>query len=246
MPRAVQAPGACHCEEPKRSRARHAAAVTQARAHSVAPLVVLARSAKRDSSQWSRRSRRTDAIAAGGAVVPPAVLDPVVAAHRRAGSAVTRVKGSHHFLRHTDGRSTVVPAHAGETVGPCCSGGRKTPKTSKRKANPALAWKGTRARERASGIRLQRAGLSQTRQAGAQPVFDPARAARSPVSERDSPPGLQPSARQASTLAYRVLRGTGAAVDVLVWPRSRFEARSRVVTSLPATVLRAGRLLHAA
>jgi len=151
MPRAVQAPGACHCEEPKRSRARHAAAVTQARAHSVAPLVVLARSAKRDSSQWSRRSRRTDAIAAGGAVVPPAVLDPVVAAHRRAGSAVTRVKGSHHFLRHTDGRSTVVPAHAGETVGPCCSGGRKRPKTNKRMAEPRPGMEGNacpRARKR--------------------------------------------------------------------------------------------------
>lgn len=27
-------------------------------------------------------------------------------------------KGSHHFLRHDDGRSTVVPAHSGETIGP--------------------------------------------------------------------------------------------------------------------------------
>ncbi len=32
--------------------------------------------------------------------------------------SVVRVKGSHHFLRHVDGRSTVVPAHAGETIGP--------------------------------------------------------------------------------------------------------------------------------
>ena len=29
-----------------------------------------------------------------------------------------RVKGSHHFLRHPDGRTTVVPIHAGETIGP--------------------------------------------------------------------------------------------------------------------------------
>ena len=29
-----------------------------------------------------------------------------------------RVKGSHHFLRHEDWRSTVVPAHSGETIGP--------------------------------------------------------------------------------------------------------------------------------
>jgi len=29
-----------------------------------------------------------------------------------------RVKGSHHFLRHPDGRTTVMPIHAGETIGP--------------------------------------------------------------------------------------------------------------------------------
>jgi predicted RNA binding protein YcfA (HicA-like mRNA interferase family) len=34
------------------------------------------------------------------------------------GFAVIRVRGSHHFLRHTDGRGTVVPAHAGEIIGP--------------------------------------------------------------------------------------------------------------------------------
>ena len=37
---------------------------------------------------------------------------------RRAGFEVSRVKGSHHFLRHPDGRCTVVPVHAGETIGP--------------------------------------------------------------------------------------------------------------------------------
>ena len=31
---------------------------------------------------------------------------------------VVRTKGSHHFLRHPDGRTTVVPVHAGETLGP--------------------------------------------------------------------------------------------------------------------------------
>ena len=36
----------------------------------------------------------------------------------RAGFSVLRVKGSHHFLRHQDGRNTVVPAHSGETIGP--------------------------------------------------------------------------------------------------------------------------------
>ena len=34
------------------------------------------------------------------------------------GFDVIRIKGSHHFLRHDDGRCTVVPVHAGETLGP--------------------------------------------------------------------------------------------------------------------------------
>ena len=34
------------------------------------------------------------------------------------GFEVVRVKGSHHFVRHPDGRCTVVPVHAGETLGP--------------------------------------------------------------------------------------------------------------------------------
>jgi len=42
----------------------------------------------------------------------------IIAALKRAGFEVVRVKGSHHFLRHPDGRATVVPVHAGETIGP--------------------------------------------------------------------------------------------------------------------------------
>jgi predicted RNA binding protein YcfA (HicA-like mRNA interferase family) len=41
----------------------------------------------------------------------------VIAALRRAGFDVVRIKGSHHFLMHPDGRRTVVPVHAGETIG---------------------------------------------------------------------------------------------------------------------------------
>ena len=41
-----------------------------------------------------------------------------IAALRRAGFEVIRVRGSHHFLKHPDGRATVVPVHAGETIGP--------------------------------------------------------------------------------------------------------------------------------
>ena len=37
---------------------------------------------------------------------------------QRAGFEVVRIRGSHHFLRHPDGRSTVVPVHSGETIGP--------------------------------------------------------------------------------------------------------------------------------
>jgi len=42
----------------------------------------------------------------------------LVALLAKAGFVVLRIKGSHHFLRHKDGRSTVVPAHSGETIGP--------------------------------------------------------------------------------------------------------------------------------
>jgi predicted RNA binding protein YcfA (HicA-like mRNA interferase family) len=42
----------------------------------------------------------------------------LVAALRRAGFELIRTKGSHHFFRHADGRTTVVPVHSGETIGP--------------------------------------------------------------------------------------------------------------------------------
>ena len=42
----------------------------------------------------------------------------LIGALERVGFRVLRVKGSHHFLRHEDGRSTVVPVHSGETIGP--------------------------------------------------------------------------------------------------------------------------------
>lgn len=49
-----------------------------------------------------------------------------------------------------------------------------------------------------------------------------------------------------SKLAYQVLWGVGAAADVVVWTRTAFDRRARVPASLPATVLREGKLLHAA
>jgi predicted nucleotidyltransferase len=55
----------------------------------------------------------------------------------------------------------------------------------------------------------------------------------------DAPPELK-----RAKLAYDCMWGTGAAADVVVWTAGRFRRRSSVVTSLPATVLREGRLLY--
>lgn len=41
----------------------------------------------------------------------------LVRALRKEGFEILRSKGSHHFLAHDDGRNTVVPVHAGETIG---------------------------------------------------------------------------------------------------------------------------------
>ncbi|MCL2103920.1 MAG: type II toxin-antitoxin system HicA family toxin [Kiritimatiellaeota bacterium] len=41
----------------------------------------------------------------------------LVRALRKHGFAVIRSKGSHHFLKHPDGRCTTVPVHRGETLG---------------------------------------------------------------------------------------------------------------------------------
>ena len=42
----------------------------------------------------------------------------VIAALAKIDFKVIRVRGSHHFLRHSDGRAIVVPVHAGENIGP--------------------------------------------------------------------------------------------------------------------------------
>lgn len=47
-------------------------------------------------------------------------------------------------------------------------------------------------------------------------------------------------------LAYRVLWGAGAAVDAVVCRSGWFHARAHLKASLPGTVIREGRLLHAA
>lgn len=42
----------------------------------------------------------------------------VITVLKHAGFEVVRIRGSHHRLRHMDGRVTTVPVHADETVGP--------------------------------------------------------------------------------------------------------------------------------
>ena len=42
----------------------------------------------------------------------------IIVALRGAGFEVARIKGSHHFLQHPDGRVTVIPVHSGEIIGP--------------------------------------------------------------------------------------------------------------------------------
>ena len=42
----------------------------------------------------------------------------LIAALERHGFSIVRVRGSHHFLKHADGRMTVVPVRGKETIGP--------------------------------------------------------------------------------------------------------------------------------
>jgi predicted RNA binding protein YcfA (HicA-like mRNA interferase family) len=49
----------------------------------------------------------------------PRITGPeLISALGKGGFSVVRVRGSHYFLRHEDGRGTVVPAHSNETIGP--------------------------------------------------------------------------------------------------------------------------------
>ena len=59
-------------------------------------------------------------------------------------------------------------------------------------------------------------------------------------------PDSAPEPQRRSRLAYEVLRGTGTAVDVLVWRRESFEKRLHLQASLPSTIQREGKLLYAA
>ncbi len=42
----------------------------------------------------------------------------VISILTKAGFVTERQRGSHVFMKHSDGRVTVVPIHSGETIGP--------------------------------------------------------------------------------------------------------------------------------
>lgn len=57
----------------------------------------------------------------------------------------------------------------------------------------------------------------------------------------ESPPFLQDSAR-----AYEALWDLPRSGDILVWTRTAFDCRLHLKASLPSTILREGKLVHAA
>lgn len=76
-----------------------------------------------------------------------------------------------------------------------------------------------------------------------------ARAEATPESDVDLliviPSATQPAHRLAQ-VAHHALPSHSLAVDIVVMPRDEFERRSRARASLPATVLREGRMVYAA
>ncbi len=59
-------------------------------------------------------------------------------------------------------------------------------------------------------------------------------------------PGSGETPRQLTADARNLLWGLGVPVDVLLWTQGEFDRRLSVIASLPATVVREGKLLYAA
>ena len=59
-------------------------------------------------------------------------------------------------------------------------------------------------------------------------------------------PDQAPAERRSEQLAYRALRGTGVAAEILVWTREEFEKQLHLKASLPAAVMEEGDLLYGA
>lgn len=50
--------------------------------------------------------------------IPSVTGRELMTALHKAGFQLVRVKGSHHYLRHPEGRTTVIPIHSGEPAPP--------------------------------------------------------------------------------------------------------------------------------
>jgi predicted RNA binding protein YcfA (HicA-like mRNA interferase family) len=50
--------------------------------------------------------------------MPALSAKEIITALKKIDFTETRQKGSHVLLKHSDGRTTVVPVHQGETIGP--------------------------------------------------------------------------------------------------------------------------------
>jgi len=59
-------------------------------------------------------------------------------------------------------------------------------------------------------------------------------------------PGEAPPELRSEQMAYRALRGTGVAADILVWTREDFEKQLHLKASLPSAIVEEGRLLYEA
>jgi predicted RNA binding protein YcfA (HicA-like mRNA interferase family) len=51
-------------------------------------------------------------------IYPSLTGKELIAALKREEFIIERQRGSHVFMRHPDGRATVIPVHSGETIGP--------------------------------------------------------------------------------------------------------------------------------
>ena len=49
--------------------------------------------------------------------LPSLTGEQIIKALKKTGFQVFRQRGSHVYLKHTDGRATVVPVHQGESLG---------------------------------------------------------------------------------------------------------------------------------
>ena len=50
--------------------------------------------------------------------LPTVTGKQLLRALKQVGFSVSRTHGSHHFLRHPDGRTTTLPIHGSEALGP--------------------------------------------------------------------------------------------------------------------------------